>query len=68
MPWLEAFCSVKLFPLQPKDPPTKEGFFFFFLQKIIFLVTFGVLWLQEDEGGGGDLWKGQFLFIHIYFL
>ena len=28
MPWLEAFCSVKLFPFQPKDPPTKKVVFF----------------------------------------
>lgn len=41
MPWLEAFCSVKLFPLQPKDPPTKEGFFFFFSKRSFFWLHLG---------------------------
>lgn len=48
MPPLEPFCSAKLSPPQPEDTPTKEGF----LQKNVFLVTFGVLWLQADEGRG----------------
>lgn len=51
MPQLEPFCSAKLFPFQPKDAPMKEDSF----QRIIFLVTFGVLELQKDEGGGGNL-------------
>lgn len=51
MPQLEPSCSAKLFPLQPQDAPTKENFF----HSIIFLVTFGVLGLQEDKGGEGNL-------------
>lgn len=63
MPQLEPFCSAKLLPLQPQDVPTKEDIF----QKILFLATCEVSWLQKAEGGGAKLWKGMIsLYPHLY--
>lgn len=63
MPQLEPFCSAKLLPLQPQDVPTKEDIF----QKILFLVTCEISWLQKAEGGGAKLWKGMIsLYPYLY--
>lgn len=63
------FLFCKAFPSAAQSCTHKGRGFFFPKDLFFFVVALEVLWLQEDEGGGGGhLWKGIFLFIHIYAL